>query len=253
VLETFCSCVYSPFMMREKRLANRRALITGASQGLGAAIAERFAQEGAQVILVARNTRALEEVDDRLQAQGGQAILAPLDLRQAEMIPSLAAQIAQYFGGLDILIGNAGVLGSLAPLPHLAPALWDEVMSVNLTANWHLIRAFDPLLRQSSAGRAIFVTSSHATHPTPYWGAYGASKSALNMMVTTYAEEVRHICPAFKVNLVNPGPLRTAMRAQAMPGEDPSTVPDPSTLTDLFVELASASCPYHGAVLDAQS
>jgi NAD(P)-dependent dehydrogenase (short-subunit alcohol dehydrogenase family) len=229
-------------MITSKSLLNRRALITGASRGLGAAIAERFAREGAHVILISRDTKGLEEVDDRIQKEGGQATLVPLDLRQGDTIDSLAAHVFERFGGLDILIGNAGILGGLTPVPHLRPAVWDDIMAVNLTTNWRLLRAFDPLLRQSTAGRAIFVSSSSATEVVPYWGAYAASKCALEMLVKTYAEEVRNTYPSLKVNLVDPGHLRTSMGAEAMPGEDPSTLPHPSTVTDIFVRLASEEC-----------
>ncbi|MFI4988635.1 MAG: SDR family NAD(P)-dependent oxidoreductase, partial [Alphaproteobacteria bacterium] len=170
-------------------LAGRVALITGASRGIGAAVAKRFAAEGAHVILAARTVGGLEEVDDAIQAAGGTATLVPLDLKDVEQIDRLGAALYERYRKLDILVGNAAVLGVLSPLGHIDPEVWAEVMAVNLTANWRLIRSMDPLLRQAEAGRAIFVTSRAGSGVFPYWGAYAASKAALEMMVRTYAGE----------------------------------------------------------------
>ncbi len=232
-------------------LEGRIALITGASRGIGAAVAERFAAEGARLILAARTAGALEEVDDRAAAAGSRAgaTLVPVDLADHDRIDEMAGAIAERFGRLDILVGNAAVLGGLAPLAHVEPQRWAEAMNVNLTANWRLIRAFEPLLRTSDAGRAIFVTSGAARGNIPYWGPYAASKAALEALVRTWAAELEKT--AIRVNILSPGVVRTRMRAEAMPGEDPMTLPPPESLTGLFVELASANCRRHGETVFA--
>jgi NAD(P)-dependent dehydrogenase (short-subunit alcohol dehydrogenase family) len=233
------------------QLTGKIALITGASQGIGAAVAKRFAAEGAQVILAARNVGNLEKVDDEIRASGGlPAVLVPLDLRDGDKIDALGASILQRFGKLDILVSNAGMLGDLSPLTHQDPKMWQKVMDINLTANWRLLRIMDPLLQRSEAGRAIFVTSGVTQGFYAYWGAYTVSKAALEAMVYTYANEVRKT--KVKANLIDPGAVRTAMRAAAMPGEDPLILPAPEEITDRFVELASDSCQYHGERLHAQ-
>ncbi len=229
------------------RLEGRIALITGASRGIGAAIAVAFAREGAHVILVARNTADLEKVDDTIQANGGTATLVPLDLTEFAAIDQMAGALAKRFGHLDILIGNAATLGGLSPMAHIDPTGWEAVFALNVTANWRLIRAFDPLLRASNAGRAIFVTSGVGSNATPYYGAYGASKAALNMMVQTYATEVHKT--KLTVNLVDPGIVRTDMRAKAFPGEDPATLAAPDAVTEIFVTLAQPSSRNHGETL----
>lgn len=232
------------------RLEGRVALITGASRGIGAAVAKRFAAEGAHVILVARTVGGLEEVDDAIRARGGEeATLVPLDLTLLEAIDELGARVAERFGRLDILVGNAATLGVLSPMGHIDPEVWDQVIALNLTANWRLIRSFDPLLRESEAGRAIFVTSGVAGGVHPYWGAYAVSKAALEALVRTYAGEVTKT--RVRVNLVDPGAVRTRMRAQAFPGEDPETLPPPESVTDAFVELAEPACARHGEILRA--
>ena len=201
------------------RLAGRLALVTGASRGLGAAAALAFAREGAHCVLVARTVGGLEELDDRIRAEGGSATLVPLDVTDGPGIDRLGQALYERFGKLDVLLGNAGVLGVLSPVGHIEPNVFEQVMAVNVTANWRLIRSLDPLLRQSDAGRAIFVTSGISRRVVPYWSAYAASKAALDMLVGTYAAEVAHT--AVRANLYNPGPMRTRMRAQAFPGEDP--------------------------------
>ncbi len=227
-----------------QRLKDRIALITGASRGLGAAVARRFAAEGAHVILVARTVGGLEEVDDAIRAEGGSATLVPLDLRQGEAIDGLAAPLLERFGRLDALVGNAGILGRLTPLRDFPPDVWEDTFKVNVHANWRLIRAVDPLLRASDAGRAIFVTSGITRRAIAYWGAYTASKAALESMALIYAAETA--ITNVKVNLVNPGPTRTRMRAQAFPGEDPETLTSPDDLTDAFVALAEPACAISG-------
>jgi len=230
-------------------LSNRIALITGASRGIGAAVAKRFAAEGAHVILTARTVGGLEEVDDAIQANGGKATLVPMDLNDHAKIDQLGAHIAERFGKLDIVVGNAGVLGDLTPLTHADAPMWDRVIAINLTANWRLIRSFDPLLRRSDAGRAMFVTSGITRGVFPYWGPYAVSKAALETLVKTYAAETQET--KLRVNLIDPGVVRTKMRAAAMPGEDPMTLPDPDSITDVFVKLALPACKKHGEVVHA--
>ena len=232
------------------RLAGRIALITGASRGIGAAVARRFAAEGAQLVLVARTVGALEEIDDDVKAASGRnATLVPMDLRDGEKIDQLGAAIYERFGRLDVLVGNAGLLGTLTPVAHVTPSTWDDVVSVNLTANWRLIRSCDPLLRSSESGRAMFVTSGAARGAFPYWGPYAATKAALETLVLTYAAEMEKT--SVRINIVDPGVVRTGMRASAFPGEDPSTLPPPETLGDVFVDLASAESVRHGDIVRA--
>ncbi|MDP6707746.1 MAG: SDR family NAD(P)-dependent oxidoreductase [Alphaproteobacteria bacterium] len=227
-----------------KRLQDRVALITGASRGIGAAVAEAYAAAGAHVILVARTSGGLEEVDDAVQAVGGSATLAPLDLTQPDVIEALGASVFERWGRLDILVGNAATLGELAPVGHIAPDAWAEALTLNLTANWRLIRSFDPLLRQSDAGRAIFFTSGATRSLPPYWAAYSATKAALEALVVTYAREVERT--PIRVNLVNPGPTRTAMRAKSFPGESPDSLPPPEHVVETLIRLAEPSFTGHG-------
>ena len=233
------------------RLSGRIALITGASRGIGAAVAKRFAAEGAHVILTARTVGGLEETDDAIQKATGQnATLVPLDLRQFDKIDQLGYSIFERFGKLDILVGNAGALEALGPVAQYDPKLWQRVMDVNVTANYRLIRSFDRLLRASDAGRAIFVTSGAASAPYPYWSPYGASKAALDMMVKTYAMEIAK--SNLRVNLIDPGVVATKLRMQAFPGEDQNTLAQPDDVTERFVELAEPACTRHGEVVSAQ-
>ncbi len=235
----------------EKSLEGRIALITGASRGIGAAVARRFAAEGAQVILTARTVAGLEEVDDAIRhASGGaaSATLVPMDLTLAEQVDTLGTSIAERFGRLDILVGNAGLLGTMTPAHQIRPDEWDEVIAVNLTANWRLIRALDPLLRASDAGRAMFVTSGVAGGRA-YWGAYAVSKTALEGLVRTWVQETAET--ALRINLINPGATETAMRAEAFPGEDPETLKKPESITGLFVDLAEAACTKNGELVTA--
>ena len=230
------------------RLAGRITLVTGASRGIGAAVSKRLAAEGARVVLVDRTVGGLEEVDDAIRrAEGKPATLVPLDLRDATAIDRLGASLHERFGRLDILVGNAGVLGVLSPLGHIQPKDWTEVLEVNLTANWRLIRSLDPLLRASAAGRAVFVTSGAAAAPRAYWGAYSISKAALEMLVKIYAAEIA--TTKVRANLLDPGAVRTAMRAAAFPGEDPGTLAPPEAITDRFVELAAPDCTRNGDVV----
>lgn len=226
------------------RLEGRLALITGASRGFGAAIAERFAEEGAKLILVARTTGGLEEVDDRVRAAGSEATLVPQDLTKWEAIDELGGALAQRFGHLDILVGNAAELGPLSPLAHTDPKTFERSIDLLAITNYRLIRSFDPLLRASSAGRAIFVTSDVAKTPKAYWGAYAAGKAALEAMVMTYAAETANT--PIRVNLLDPGPMRTRLRGKAYPGENKDTLPLPKECADPVVDLADVTCEHHG-------
>lgn len=236
-------------MKTGNRLSGRVAVVTGASRGIGAAVAKRFAAEGAHVVLIARTVGGLEELDDAIKGAGGSATLVPLDLRELDRLDALGPSLYQRFGKLDILVGNAGLLGTLGPLSHHDAKLWDEVMTVNVTANWRLIRTLEPLLRRAEAGRAIFVTSGAAQKAQPFWGAYATSKAALEAMVKTWAAELEKT--NVRVNLLSPGPIRTTMRALAFPGEDPKSLRAPDAITDTFVDLALPSCTRNGEVARA--
>lgn len=230
------------------RLQDRIAVITGASRGIGRAVALGFAAEGAHVILVARTVGGLEEVDDEIRKIGGKATLVPLDLTDFDAIDRLGASIYERWGKLDILVANAGTLGVLTPVSHLEIKAWDKILNTNMTANWRMIRSFEPLLKRSDAGRAIFVTSG-ATHKNkPYWGGYAMSKAALEALVKTWAAECANT--SIKANLLSPGPTRTAMRKQAMPGEDPTTLTKPADLVPLFIEMASPDYQKNGEVVE---
>ena len=236
----------------QRRLAGRVALISGASRGIGAAIARRFAAEGAHVLLAARTVGGLEAVDDAIRAasaEQSQATLIPIDLKNIEDIEKLAAAVATRFGKLDVLVGNAAILGEMTPVSQIDPKTWDDVIATNLTANWHLIRTLEPLLLSSDSGRAIFLTSG-VSGGRAYWGGYAVTKTALEALVQTWAQEVEQT--KLRINIVNPGAVRTSMRAKAYPGEDPMTLPPPKDVTEIFVELAAAHCDRHGDVISAQ-
>lgn len=232
------------------RLEGRIALITGASRGIGRALAKRFCQEGATVIALARTQGALEELDDEVRADGrGTLVLVPEDLRKEEKIDQIAAALYQRFGKIDILVGNAGTLGTMGPMGHIKPKHWQDVLDTNLTANWQLIRYMGPLLEQSDAGRAVFVTSSVGHEPRAYWGAYAVSKAGLEMMVQTWALELGKT--NIRANLYDPGRTRTRMRASAFPGEDPETLPLPESHCEAILGLVSVDCPHQGQVIAA--
>ena len=233
-----------------KVLEGRIALVTGASRGIGRAAALALAKAGAHLILVARTVGGLEETDDAIQKAGGTATLVPLNLKDFAAIDRLGASIFERWGRLDAFLGNAGVLGQLTPLAHLEPKTFQEVMEVNVTANWRLIRSLDPLLRLSDAGRVLFVTSGAARKHTAFWGAYSMSKAALESMALTYAAECEG--GKVKVNLLNPGPMRTAMRKKAMPGEDPNTLPSPDDMAPKIVEMLSPSFDGNGTSFSFQ-
>ena len=237
-------------MTNQGKLAGRIALVTGASRGIGRAVALRYGKEGAQVIAFARTTGALEELDDEIRKAGGlPAVLINESLTDFDKIDQTGAALFQRFGRLDVLVGNAAMLGQLSPLGHYTPKMWTDIFNLNVHANWRLIRAMDPLLRQSAAGRAIFVTSGVARRPAMYWGPYAASKAALEQMVKIYAAEMAHT--QVKANIIDPGRVRTKMRALAYPGEDPQSLPPPEAITDIFVDLAMASDPRNGSVVSA--
>jgi NAD(P)-dependent dehydrogenase (short-subunit alcohol dehydrogenase family) len=231
----------------EGRLAGKIVLITGASRGIGAAVAERFAREGAHLVLVARTVGGLEELDDKIKAAGGSATLVPLDLRNFGKLDELGAALYGRYGRLDVLVGNAAEFGVFSPLGHIDPAVWGEVIDLNLTANWRLIRAMDPLLRAAPAGRAIFVTSRLARDALPYYGPYAVSKAGLETMVRIYAGEIART--TVRANLIDPGIARTRLRAVFFPGENPETVAPPERVTDAFLELALPECTRNGDIV----
>jgi NAD(P)-dependent dehydrogenase (short-subunit alcohol dehydrogenase family) len=217
-------------------LEGQLALVTGASRGIGAATAEALAREGAHVVITARTTQGLEDVEERIHAAGGNATIAPLDLTDGDSIARLAAAIGGRWEALDLLVLNAATLGSLGPVPAIDGKEFNKVLTLNLIAQQALIAAFDPLLRKSKQGRVIAMTSSVAGRPRAFWGAYAASKAALETLVLSYGEEVRNLAP-LKVALVNPGATATEMRARAYPGEDPATVKSPSVVADAAMEM----------------
>jgi NAD(P)-dependent dehydrogenase (short-subunit alcohol dehydrogenase family) len=218
------------------RLAGRVALVTGASRGIGAAIARGLAAEGAHLILIARTIGGLEETDDAIQRLGGAATLVPLDLADFGKIDQMAAALYERFGRLDILVGNAGILGSLGPLGHLDPELFQRVLNVNLTANWRLIRAFDPLLRQAPAGKVLFTGCAAGREPVAYWSAYAVAKAGLEMMAKLYRAELDGT--RLSVEVIDPGPVATKLRREAFPGEDQSRLPSADEAARVFIEKA---------------
>lgn len=227
-------------------LTGRIALVSGASRGIGYQVGLGLARAGAHVIAIARTVGGLEDLDDQIQALGGTTTLVPMDLTDSAAIDRLGAAIYERWGKLDILVGNAGILGPLSPLGHIKPKDWDKAMAVNVTANWRLIRSLDPLLRQSDAGRALFMTSSAARQIHAYWGCYTITKAALEALIATWAAELA-ISKA-KTNLIDPGPLRTALRAQAWPGEDPETVQKPAAIVDDVLRMTRPDFPDNGTV-----
>ena len=227
---------------------DRLALITGASRGIGRAVALGLAKVGAHVIITARSLPGLESLDDEIQTMGGSATLLQLDLRKGDKIDQLGPTIYQRWQKLDILIANAGVLGPLSPLAHVTEDGWTQTIDINLNANWRLIRSLDPLLQRSDAGRAVFVTSGAASGKYAYWGPYAASKAGLEAMVKTWSHEVENT--NVRANLINPGATRTTMRAKAFPGEDPAILPAPEDLVPLFLELASTDCESNGEIVN---
>src|SRR5215471_16486476 len=229
-------------------LADRIALVTGASRGIGHATALALARAGAHVVAVARTVGGLEELDDAIRALGGSATLVPLDVRDDAGLGRLATAISERYGRLDVLIGNAGIGGPSSPLTHVEPKAWDDVMAINVTANWQLIRHFEPLLRASDAGRAVFITSGAAHNARAYRGPYGVSKAALEALARTFAAETAST--NIRVNLFNPGPTRTGLRAAVMPGEDPMTLPPVEDVAEKIVALTLPSMTETGKLFD---
>ena len=235
-------------MTDNKELAGKVVLITGASRGIGYAAGIEAAKRGAHVIAVARTVGGLEELDDAIQAIGGSTTLVPLDLRDGEAIDRLGAAIFERWGHLDGLVANAGQLGVLSPVAHIKPDDFDKVIAVNVTANYRLLRSLDVLLRQSEAGRAVFVSSGSARSARPFWGLYAASKAALDALVKSYAGEIA--TTQARANIFYPGIVRTAMRAKAMPGEDPNTLPTPAEVAPRLIDMLSPSLTENGRLFD---
>lgn len=236
--------------MADIDLTGRIALVTGASKGIGAAVAKAYAKAGAHVVLVARNQKALEAIDDEIREAGGLATLLPLDLMDFDAVDKLGPSIYERFGKLDIFVGNAGLLGTLGPLKQIPDSEYQRVLETNLTANFRLIKTLDPLLQASDAGRAMFVTTgAGVVKGRAYWGTYSISKAALESMARVYADENRQT--NLRVNLIDPNCVRTDMRASAVPGENPETLPHPDEIVGAFLELASAQCQKHGEIVNA--
>jgi len=223
------------------------ALVTGASRGIGAATAIALARLGAHVVITARTQGGLEETDDAIRAGGGAATLLPMDLQEQEQIDAIGPSLYQRFGRLDVLVHCAGALGRLTPVAHIMPNDWADVVGVNLTAVWRLIRSCDPLLRNAPAGRAVFVTDARARVPLAYWGAYGATKAGMQHLVLTWADELRKT--RLRVNLFDPGVVRTRLRASAFPGEDPSVLPRPEDVAPALAALCLPEETRHGEVI----
>lgn len=233
------------------RLSGQIAVVTGASRGIGRAIALMLAREGAHVIAIARDVAGLESLDDAIKALGTKdgATLVPLDLQDHTALDRLGASILGRWGALDILVGNAGILGPITPVEHIPQQQWQELLDVNLTANWRLIRALAPLLHASkNGGRAVFVSSSAARGAKPFWGGYAMSKAALESIVKAWAAE--NAKTRLRINLFNPGATRTAMRAAAMPGEDQMRLPAPETVAEALLPLLLPSCGKNGETID---
>jgi NAD(P)-dependent dehydrogenase (short-subunit alcohol dehydrogenase family) len=228
-------------------LTGHVALVTGASRGIGAAVAVQLAQFGAHVVITARTQGGLEETDDAIRTLGGNATLLPLDLADGAQVDAIGPSLHQRFGRLDILVHAAGALGRLTPVPHILDDDWADVLAVNLSAVWHLIRTCEPLLRLAPSGRAVFVTDQRAREAKAYWGAYGATKAAMEHLVLTWADEVR-ITPLL-VNLFDPGPTATRLRSRAMPGEDPTTLPQPSDVAPSLAALCLPSEQRHASLV----
>ncbi len=238
-------------MGENRELAEKVVLITGASRGIGFAAAAEAARRGAHVIAVARTVGGLEELDDRIQKMGGSTTLVPLDLTDGEGIDRLGKAVFERWGHLDGIVINAAMLGPISPLSHISPKNFAKVLDINVTAPFRLIRSLDALLRKSEAGRAVFVSSSSAESAKPYWGLYAASKAALNAMAKSYAGEL--VNTPTRVNVFYPGAVRTAMRAKAVPGEDPMTLPTPEEIAPKIVDLLSPSLKETGQIFDVRT
>lgn len=229
------------------RFKDRIALVTGASRGFGRAMALALAREGAHVIICARTAGALEELDDEIRATGGRATILKLDLRAQDRLDQIGPVLYQRWGKLDILVAAGGILGPLSPLPHVAADAWSSVLDINLNANWRLIRTLDPLLKRSDAGRALFVTAGVASGDVAYWGPYAVSKAGLEALAKTYAQEVANT--PVRVTVLDPGPMRTGLRAKAFPGEDRSTLADPADVAAFALPLLLATATDNGKLV----
>ncbi|NMA98042.1 MAG: SDR family NAD(P)-dependent oxidoreductase [Phyllobacteriaceae bacterium] len=238
-------------MTEKTELAGKIVLVTGASRGIGYAAALQAARRGAHVIAVARTVAGLEALDDEIQKFGGSTTLVPLDLRDGDAIDRLGAAIFERWGHLDGLIANAGQLGVLNPVAHIKPDDFDKIFAVNVTANYRLIRSLDALLRAAENGRAVFISSSSARSKRPFWGLYAASKAALDALVKSYAGELAST--TVRVNAFYPGAVRTAMRAKAMPGEDPQTLPTPDDIAPALIDLLNPSLDEQGRVYNVET
>ncbi|MEK1887395.1 MAG: SDR family NAD(P)-dependent oxidoreductase [Phyllobacterium sp.] len=232
------------------RLDGKLALVTGASRGIGYFLAKDLAARGAHVIAVARTVGGLEDLDDEIKTAGGTATLVPLDLADMPAIDRLGGSIYERWGKLDIMVANASVLGTISPIGHVEAKVFDKLMSINVSSVWRLIRTTDPLLKLSDAGRAIFLSSGVAHSARAYWGPYAASKAAVEVMARSWAEETRQT--RLRINSVNPGPTRTAMRTQAMPGEDPETLPTPGEVAAKIALLLDPAIDDTGKLYDVR-
>jgi len=232
-------------------LAGKLVLVTGASRGIGRAVALAAAAAGAELIITGRTIGALEELDDEIQASGGKATIVEFDMKDGPAMPRLAAAIHSRWGRLDGLVANAGMLPALTPVSHVQSEHWDECLMVNLTGQWHLIRAMDPLLRAAPAGRAILVSSSAAYGSRPFWGPYAAAKAGLEALGRSWAGESEQT--NLRINMINPGGTATTMRASAYPGEDQTKLPQPKDIAPAFISLLAPDCPYHGELLSARA
>ena len=231
-------------------LSGKVVLVTGASRGIGHAVSLSAAQAGADVIITGRTIGALEELDDAIKASGAHATIVEHDMSDFVALPRLAAAIHERWGRLDGLVANAAILGTLTPLSHLDQNVWDETISINLTAQWHLIKAMEPLLTKAPAGRAILVSSGAAQCSYPFWGPYAVSKAGLETMGRVWAGETEQT--NLRVNMINPGGTATSMRATAFPGEDPNTLPSPDAIAPAFLQLLSSDCQDHGRLFQAR-
>lgn len=232
-------------------LSGKVILVSGASRGIGRAVAIAAARAGAEMIITGRTTGALEEVDDEIRASGSNSTIVELDMKDTPAMARLAAGIHGRWGRLDGFVANAAILTALTPVSHVTPEAWDDTLAVNLTGQWHMIRALDPLLRVSPAGRAILVTSSAAVGSRPFWGPYAATKAALEALGRSWAGESEKT--NLRINMMNPGGTATGMRASAFPGEDPASLPTPEDIAPAFLALLADECSYHGELMDARA
>lgn len=234
-------------MASRARFKDRIALVTGASRGLGRALALALAREGTHVVVCARSVGSLEDLDDEIRTTGGHATILKLDLAAHDRIDQLGPVLYQRWGKLDILVAAGGILGPLSPLPHISADAWQSVLDINLSANWRLIRTLDPLLKRADAGRALFVTADAAAADVAYWGPYAVSKAGLEALVRSYAQEL--VNTNVRVNLLDPGPMRTGLRAKAFPGEDKSKLVEPAQVASFALPLLLPTATEHGRLV----